>query len=194
MARWVGRCLAVAGLATAACLLFAIPAAADIVDPPGSCVGSATWQTGLPERGGSFSETSAAHQPGDVIEVPRADTVEWSGQVVGPAAGTERAISGSVKVLLPAPLGGVTIGDWGGSTDKVDNTGTRSYDLPGLVPAGVEFTLSGTHSEGSSEFCSGSVKMTIAGGAFDSPLVWGAIAGDVLFGAGLLLAGRRVVA
>jgi len=55
---------------------FVVPvgvAAADVVNPPGACVGIGHWVKG------GFTQTSATHSPSDVITVPRADTVRWAG-------------------------------------------------------------------------------------------------------------------
>jgi len=81
MASRVARLLSalIAGAAVAA---VPSPATADIVRPEGTCTGSGSWQTG------AFSELSTDLDRDDVIEVDRADKVQWKGTVVGPASGT----------------------------------------------------------------------------------------------------------
>lgn len=179
---WLG--VAAGGLGAACALLPATPAAADLVDPPGACVASAAWS-------GGPTIVSQTGDPDDVTVIPRQATVDWSGTVVGPTAGTARPVDGAVELDLPPLFGGIPIGDWGGSSTDVKKTGTYSYDLPSLVPAGVIFTVVGWHDENGKEHCDGSADLKIAGGVFDSPLIWGDLGGLVLLGALLALVGRR---
>jgi hypothetical protein len=171
-------------LVAAGLMVGAQPAAAELVDPPGSCLVTATW------AGSGISVDSAAANPDSVIEIPRSDTVAWTTQLVGPQGGTERQIAGSLTLALPAPLGTVTIDDWSGSSNTVTNSGTRAYDLPALVPAGVVFTVRGEHHEDGTVFCAGSASLRIAGGPFDSPLTWASLVLTAILGVALLLAGR----
>jgi hypothetical protein len=53
------------------------------------------------------------------------------------------------------------------------------------VPAGVEFTVSGSHVDQNGT-CSGSVRMEVEGGPFDSPLTAVSLVGTAATGAGLL--------
>jgi hypothetical protein len=179
---YAGGALALAG---AYLLAAAPPAAAELADPPGACVGTGAW------RDGGFTVVSSDADPGEVIEIPRADQVAWTGQVVGPQPGRERPTAGSILLQLPAPLGRITVNRWDGNGVNVEASGTESYDLPALVPAGVVFTLHGEHREGGQVFCTGTAQLRIAGGPFDSPLIWVALAGTALFGGLLLLAGRN---
>jgi hypothetical protein len=177
--------IAAVPLVAAAGLMFgAQPATADLVDPPGSCLAVATW------TGAGVSVDSSTANPDTVVEIPRSDSVEWSTHLVGPQDGTERQISGSLTLALPVPLGAVTIDDWSGSSTTVADSGTRAYDLPALVPAGVVFKLQGEHHENGTLFCSGSASLRIAGGPFDSPLTWISLVMTALLGVGLLVAGR----
>jgi hypothetical protein len=122
-------------------------------------------------RDGGFTVVSSDADPGEVIEIPRADQVAWTGQVVGPQPGRERPTAGSILLQLPAPLGRITVNRWDGNGVNVEASGTESYDLPALVPAGVVFTLHGEHREGGQVFCTGTAQLRIAGGPFDSPLI-----------------------
>lgn len=171
-------------VAAASPLVAAHPASAELVDPPGSCQVVAMWTNG------GFSVDSTTANPDTVIEVPRSDSVAWTTLLVGPQAGTERQIAGSLRLALPFPLGSVSIDDWSGPSTTVSDAGTRDYDLPGLVPAGVVFQVRGEHHENGALFCTGSAWMRIAGGPFDSPLTWVSLALTALLGAALLLAGR----
>lgn len=182
--RPLGRAAGALLLAGGALLVTAQPAAAELAEPAGACEATGTW------RDGGFTVTSTAADPADVIEVPRADQVAWSGRVTGPQPGDPRPIAGAIELQLPAPLGRATIDSWDGTGVNVESSGTRAYDLPGLVPAGVVFTLRAEHREGDAVFCSGTAKLRIAGGPFDSPLIWVGLAGTAMFGGLLLLAGR----
>lgn len=165
-------------------LAAAPPAAAELAEPPGACTGTGAW------RDGGFTVVSTEADPGTVIEIPRADQVDWTGEVIGPQPGTGRPIAGAISLSLPPPLGQVTVNDWDGTGVNVAAGGTESYDLPALVPAGVVFTLHAEHREGDRVFCTGTARLRIAGGPFDSPLIWVGLAGTALSGGLLLLAGR----
>jgi hypothetical protein len=178
------RISTVAGLLAGAVLGFASPAGAEVVSPAGACVGSAAWTSG------ALTETTAQLTPGEVIEIPRADRVAWSGTVVGPAAGTARQVAGRVQLRLPAPFGTVDIADWGGEATEVERSGAYSYDLPTLVPAGVRLDLQASHDEGGQRHCSAGVGLIIPGGPFDSPLIWVALVGLLVFTGLLALLGR----
>jgi len=178
---WAAAAVALTG---ASLLAAAHPAAAEVVEPAGACVATGAWSDG------DFTVSSADADPGRVIEIPRADVVAWTGEVVGPQPGEPRPIAGAIELRLPPPLSNVTVDSWQGTGVNVDSSGTRTYDLPAVVPAGVVFTLHGEHREGDLLHCSGTASLRIAGGPFDSPLIWAALAGTVLSGALALLAGR----
>ena len=149
--------LVTAVLVGAVPLVGAQPASADLVDPPGSCQVVAGW------AGGGFSVDSTTADPDAVIEVPRSDSVAWTTLLAGPPAGTERQIAGSLRLALPFPLGSVSIDEWSGPSTTVTDSGTRDYDLPAVVPAGVVFQVRGEHYENGALFCTGSALMRIAG-------------------------------
>lgn len=162
----------------------ASPASAEVVEPAGACTGSGAWKSA------GITRTAAQLAPGDVIEIPRADTVAWKGAVVGPKAGTAREVAGRVSLRLPAPLGSIDIADWGGRAEDVERSGTYAYDLPTLVPAGVRLDLLASHDEGGKRHCSAAVGLIIPGGPFESPLIWASLAGLLIFGSVLALVGR----
>ena len=182
----LARMGALVAVAAGAGLLFAAPAGAEVVDPAGACVGSAAWTTG------AFTETTAELTPGEVVEIPRADRVAWSGTVVGPAAGPPRPVAGRVQLRLPAPFGTVDIADWGGEASDVERSGAYSYDLPKLVPSGVRLDLVASHDEGGQRHCTAAVGLVIPGGPFDTPLTWVALAGLLVSSGLLALVGRSV--
>jgi len=156
-------------------------AAADLSDPPGACVVTTTWG----ESGVTVDSASA--DPADVIEVPRADEVTWAARVNGPTEGTVRPVAGSISLVLPAPLGTVTIDEWSGSTGNVETSGFKT--LPDLLPAGVAFDMRMEHYENGALFCTASVRLRMAGGP--DPIAWGSLALTLLFGALLALVGIK---
>jgi len=181
----VARMLVAVAVGALSALPAATPVAADAVSPSGRCSGTATWTEG------DFTEETGALDVEDVIEIPRKDQVRWSGKVVGPTAGAERRVSGRVYVALPPPFGGITVGRWGPTGTEVEKSGTYDYNLPSLVPADVEFDLWASHNEGGDPFCRGAVGLVIEGGPFDSPVIWVALIGLLLFTVLLGLLGRR---
>jgi hypothetical protein len=162
----------------------AAPAAAEIDGP---CTGSGEFENGTKDAG-SFTVDG---DTSDVVEVPLKDTVHWEGAI---DASGERDYSGSIEVDLPWPLDAATIDTWDGTTDETGNSDEKSYDLPSAVPRGVEFEVTGHHSEDGEVVCSGTVKVKVEGGAFDSPIAPVGIAGTVISGVGLALAGLSKIA
>ena len=115
-----------------------------------------------------------------VITIPRSDTVDWQGSVTAPPG----TYSGSVWVELPPPFGQVEVDSWSGDSQTTSNSGSREYDLPSLVPAGVEIVVGGEHTDDNGS-CSGSVTVEIDGGPFSSPLTAVSLVGTALTGAGM---------
>ena len=120
-----------------------------------------------------------------VIEIPREDTVAWQGSVAAPPG----EYFGAIMVDLPPPFGTVQIDDWGGDSDTTSNAGTKDYDLPSMVPAGVEFQILGEHSDENGS-CRGYVNVQIKGGPFDSPAAAISLVGTAVTGAGAAAALR----
>lgn len=139
-------------------------------DVPGSsgCEGSATWlEDGL---------TVIAETEGGPYTIPRSDTVAWEGSVDGSTG----SYTGSVSVDLPPPFGEVLIEDWSGDYNETSNSGTEEYDLPSLVPAGVEFDVYAEHIDDKGG-CSTTVAFEIDGGPFDSPIAPISLGGTAVF-------------
>ena len=113
------------------------------------------------------------------MEVQRSDTVDWQGSVAAPPG----VYSGTIAVDLPPPFGEVEIDSWEGDSDSTANAGAKDYDLPSLVPAGVEFRVVGSHTDENGS-CSGYVNLEIDGGPFDSALDPDQPGGTVVVGAG----------
>jgi hypothetical protein len=137
---------------------------------------------------GHFTKSGHDYTAADagVDKVPRVDDVVWAGSITNAPSG-QQAYSGHIEVELPPPFGGVTIDTWGGTTDSTGNNGTKHYDIPGFVPANVQFPVSGSHTQGGLT-CSGSVTVEIEGSAF-GPFSIATLILTLLFGAGLVLAG-----
>ena len=150
------------------------PAAGDVVEPPGSCVGTASFAEGGDD--GPFSVDSTALSRDDVTTVAISDTVTWSAELVGVTPGASRPISGFVKVDLPAPIPDYTVASWDGPSSLTANQGVEEYSLPDLVPRGVVIEVYGEHRESGEVFCTGSAKVKIAGSAVSSPVSIGSIA------------------
>lgn len=152
---------------------------ADLDDDGTGCEGTASFETGT-EADGPF--TIVASDVGDeTIVVPRSDTVTWTGSV-------DRApgdYDGWIAIDLPAPLGTVTIDTWSGDSEQTSNSGVEEYDLPWLVPSGVEVTVRGEHADDNGT-CAATVTVEIEGGPFDTPIAPISIGGTVVTGAGFL--------
>jgi hypothetical protein len=162
------------------------PAGADVVKPPGECVASGHWQTA------GFDEASGDHDPSDVIDIPRSDTVAWQGNIKGyalGATGPSRSIDGDVKLDLP--IGSATIDSWSGDSVRYANEGEHSYDLPSVL-TGIKMKLRGEHRENDAVVCSGSVYVKIAGSVWSNPLSYAAIGLLVISAVMLFFAGKPV--
>jgi hypothetical protein len=171
---------------TAACLIPAAPASADVITPPGACVASGVWQNA------GLNEESVKHQTSDVIEVPRKDTVAWKGNIKGYALGTagpQRTISGEIQLDLP--IKEVTIDSWGGDSVRYANEGEHTYNLPSVL-IGIEMRLHGEHRENNVVVCSGEVNVKVAGSIWSNPLTFADLGLLVISAAILYFAGKPV--
>ena len=139
----------------------------------GDCQASGDWQ---------FSGLSVDASETGVVTIPRKDTVDWQGSVGGPPG----AYAGSIWLELPPPFGKVEIDSWDGNSTNSENSGSKEYNIPKLVPAGVEIKVAGEHKDDNG-LCSGSVRLQIKGGSFDSPVIWGALVLTALAGGPLAL-------
>ena len=147
--------------------------AAAHVESDNGCQGSGTFR-----EGGLFVDAEAVGD--DLVTILRSDTVDWEGSVAAPPG----AYSGSISIDLPPPLKGLEVDSWSGTSDNPGTSGTRDYDLPSWVPAGVEFQVVGLHDDDNGS-CDGYVNLEIKGGPFDSPAAPISLAATVVAGAGL---------
>jgi hypothetical protein len=166
-ARWVGP-----AAMTSLVLLASTGKAAAHLETDNGCAGSGIF------RDGGFA-VDAENIGDELVEIPRSDTVDWQGSVTAPPG----VYSGKIGLDLPPPFGEVPIDSWDGDSQNTANGGARDYDLPSLVPAGVEFRVVGSHTDENGS-CSGYVNLEIKGGPFDSPLVYISLAGTVITGVG----------
>lgn len=150
------------GLVVAATAFLATPAAADVTEPAGRCVGTASFAKGVDAP---FTVSSATLQSGDVTSIPLSDTVTWSGKLVGVSA-QSRDISGFVKIDMPWPIPDITLDSWDGPSARVENSDTKEYSLPSITPRDVELRVYGEHREAGAVFCSGAAKVKIDGSRF----------------------------
>jgi len=185
----VAKALTALFLAAVGLALASGPAAADIVSPPGAC--TATGHFGH----ANLTEHSTADVPSDVIVVPQADVVQWSGHEHGRPigyVGLKRPISGAVQLVLPGSLA-VSIWHWGDAESaRYSNAGAESYRLPSIL-IGVKLQLTGFEKDSGRTVCQGSIYVEVAGSTFKNPLGWVGLAGSVLFLGGLVVAGFRKV-
>ncbi|MBI4884174.1 MAG: hypothetical protein HY826_08975 [Actinobacteria bacterium] len=168
------RYLPVAGLAFG--ILVIGSASQAMADIPGTdgCAASGVWvEDGL---------IVVAETDNGVFTIPRSDTVNWEGSVAGPPG----EYSGSVWVELPPPFGEVEVDSWSGDSETTSNSGSHEYDLPSLVPAGVEIVVSGEHNDENGS-CSGKATLEIDGGPFDSPVTLISLGGTAVTGLGVAL-------
>jgi hypothetical protein len=166
---WKRWCIAGAGGALLL-LAWATPTTAELSGTNG-CQASGTWVEG----GFTVDATTT-----EVIIVPRADTVQWQGSVAAPPG----PYTGSVWVELPPPFGRVEIDSWSGDSQTTSNSGAHEYELPSLVPAGVDIVVGGEHNDQNGT-CSGSVTVQIDGGPFSSPLTAVSLAVTAAAGVGM---------
>jgi hypothetical protein len=143
----------------------------------GNCSATASFVTGTNARGPFTVDTATIGN--ETIKVRRSDTVEWKGGVPAPPG----KYSGYVKIDLPPLVPDVTVETWKGDGQTTENSGTETYDLPSIVPAGVTFQVIGRHAD-TNGVCSGVVDVEIEGGPFDSPLTAVSLAGTLVTAAG----------
>lgn len=121
---------------------------------------------------GTFVGTGVSVDNGTTgtVTVLRSDTVDWSASVDGPPG----VYSGSIWLELPWPFPSAEIDSWSGDSQTTSNAGSKTYDLPGFLPAGVQFDVAGEHVDANGT-CSGSITLEIEGGPFGSPLTWASL-------------------
>jgi hypothetical protein len=181
----ISKAIATGGFVAALLVLGAAPAHANAVTT-GDCRAEGTWQ----ESG--QDEKSADLAPGEVVTIPRKDTVDWVGALDDRQPGDEvpeRHVNGSFQL----EIGGTwqTIDDWDSDSTKAANSGSYDYSLPSVL-IGIEMPMRGRHYENGELVCAGNIVIVVEGSAFSNPLTIGGIAGLVIFGVMLIYSGRPV--
>lgn len=225
----LARRLVVTSLAgvTSTLFLFSLrvgPAAADVVAPPGNCVGTGKFETGVRNGDGArvpFSVDSRTLPAGATVEIPLKDAVDWGGWLprlagVDPTASSPppsariagRGIRGYFQVQLPPPIGWRTVDDWGVKvaqtntsrpSDRVASKGQHRYDLPSVL-AGLQVKVRGYHYENVTDassgslYCSGTAIVRLEGSITDNPAAEAAAVALVLSGALVVYASRATTA
>ncbi len=184
--RRIAPAFAAAALIGTAVIVPATPAHAVVNGP---CTGTASFVKGLKKSGPFTVDANTA----GTITVPLKDTVNWTGSIA--LSPHQRPTDGYVRVDLPWPFGGVDIETWGKRKDgrpsfNVANKGTEDYDLPSVVPRGVDLKVVGEHIDDTAT-CSWEITIQVEGNPTDSVLVYPMLAATVVAFAGAAIAGKR---
>jgi hypothetical protein len=160
----------------------AAPASAEVIQA--GCSGSATFSNGT-----SVNESTPLSE---VFEVPeKDDNVMYTGAIDLPPADEPEPFSGDVSVRLP--LGGSWVAaQWPeppGETEKVSDTGTYSYEVPGFVPRGTGGLEVTAFHQQRGVTCEVAVSLALAGSPGPAALI--GTAGTIVFGLGVGAAGSR---
>jgi hypothetical protein len=154
----------------------AAPANAEVFQ--GSCTGSAT-----------FSDATVVTEKtpvSEVVLVPEKDTVQWKGDTHLDPPGDEVPFVGNVSVALPRF--NWIVADWSGDTKEVKDEGSYSYEVPGFVPRGVQFEVTGEHTQ-QGQTCVVTVTMKVAGDRGPEAII--AATGTAVFALATLGAGVK---
>lgn len=128
----------------------AAPANAEVYE--GSCTGSATFTNG--------TKVTESQPIDEVVLVPEKDSVQWEGNTHLDPPSDEVPFFGNVSVALPRF--NWVVADWEGDTKEVKDDGSYSYEVPGFVPRGVQFEVTGEHTQ-QGQTCVVAVTMKVEG-------------------------------
>ena len=129
--------------------------------------------------GGTYETIDPAAKTG-VYTVPIAGSAAYDGGINVDVPEEGRPISGSVSVGLPMGLS-IDIKSWSDDdATRTGDVGTVTWDLPDFTPRGIEFGVSGSHSDLQS--CSGSITVKLEGDLLDSAVGVVTTAATVLTG------------
>lgn len=152
------------------------PASAEVT--AGGCTGTAEFSDG--------TSVSVDTPLSEVIVVPEADTVNYNGSINLPPPDDEVPFNGSIVVRLPRVLW--TVVTWSGETVEVSDAGTYHYEVPSYVPRGIQFEVSGNHTQ-QGQTCGARVTMKLDGSPGTAALI--AATGTLVFGAATIAAGSK---
>ncbi len=127
-----------------------VPANAEVFQ--GDCTGSATFTDG--------TKVTESHAIEDVVTVPEKDTVQWIGNTHLDPPNDEVPFFGNVSVALPRF--NWIVADWDGDTEEVKDEGSYTYEVPGFIPRGVQFEVTGEHTQ-QGQTCVVAVTMQVDG-------------------------------
>lgn len=117
------------------------------------------------EDGGAFESIDPRAKTG-VYTVPIAGSADYTGGIDVQPPEEGRPISGSVAVGLPLGFS-VNIKSWSDEdATRTGDSGTITWDLPAATPRGIEFGVSGSHSDLAN--CSGAIAVKLEGDLLDS--------------------------
>jgi hypothetical protein len=146
------------------------------------------------DDGTSFGKITPKTNSG-VYTVPIKGAAAYTGQLDGVSEPDEgRAHNGFITVALPSLVRALGISDptiktWNEEdSTSVADAGSITWDLPGVIPRGVEMTVSGSHNDPLGS-CTGSISVKLDGGLLDSAAGVATAVGTVLLGALTLLTG-----
>lgn len=158
----------------------AAPANAEVFQ--GDCTGSVTFSDG--------TVVTEKQLITEVVLVPEKDTVEWEGNTHLDEPAEEEHFFGNVSVALPRF--NWVVEDWEGDTKEVKDKGSHTYEVPGFVPRGVQFEVTGEHTQ-QGQTCVVAVTMKVDGERGPEAII--AATGTAVFALATLGAGvKRKVA
>lgn len=130
------------------------------------------------EAKGSIAGLDVSVADTNKVLLPLKGEVVWSAAV----AQAPGAYQGDVNLELPPPLGSLGIASFSGVGANASTSGTYRYDMPSVVPTGVELPLNGrqTDEHGS---CEGSVIVEFQGDNFAPKAIL--LGGTIVLGAAL---------
>ena len=144
------------------------------------------WASLVPSDTGQLSDTGKLSdtmvdpaRSGGVYPVPAAARIDYQAVLAGVGDPGSRRLTGQVVLDLPPLVPDVTLARWDEIGSKVDNQGSRRYQLPPRwAPTGVTLRVLAAHEE-SGRRCRGALTIRLTGSALGSllrPLAVGLLA------------------
>jgi hypothetical protein len=150
----------------------------------GSCVGQAEFPSKASDR-----VLSADRPVSEVFTVPKQDTVLYTGAVSENAQPFNEPVQFEGGIILHLPRTTWQVVGWGGVSEHASADGTYTYEVPSFVPAGTgSFELTAWHKQRDVD-CEVTVAVSLDGKPGPAALI--AVAGTVVFGAGVIAAGVK---
>ena len=163
-------------------LVLVSPADAEVTR--GSCAGQAEFPSKSSDR-----VLSADRPLSDVFAIPKRDTVVYTGALSEGAQPFDDPVRFEGGIVLQLPRSSWQVIGWGGESTQASADGTYTYEIPSFVPAGTgAFEVTTWHKQGDVD-CEVVVAVSLDGKPGPAALI--AVAGTVVFGAGVLAAGVK---